>query len=150
MLGPLFSPPYRSLVLRVRRGYARLSSILRAIRSIEIARMPSFPRSACAWPSPAFDACVREELSGLDPDELPLLGALTPGGRVGPEGLAFRVLAAADEAETVRVKVGVLFTETLIGCVCGDDPTSTQVGYCEIEVRIDKGSAAGEIRLLGD
>lgn len=112
--------------------------------------MPSFPKSACAWPNAVFDACLREELAGLDPDDLPLIGALTPGGRVEPGSLAFRVLAAADEAEGIRVKVGVLFSETLIGCVCGDDPTSTQAGYCEIEVWVDKGNARAEIRLLPD
>lgn len=112
--------------------------------------MPSFPRSASAWPSAAFDACLREELAGLHPEDLPLLGALTSGGRVDPGGLAFRVLAVADDAGAIRAKVGVLFSETLTGCVCGDDPTSTQAGYCEIELWIDKGSARAEIRLLPD
>lgn len=112
--------------------------------------MPSLPSSASAWPSAVFDTHLREELTGLDPDDLPLLGALTPGGRLEPSSLAFRVLAAADEGDAIRVKVGVFFSEALIGCVCGDDPTSTQAGYCEIEVWIDKGSARAEIRLLPD
>jgi hypothetical protein len=112
--------------------------------------MPRFSEAAGAWLSADFDVRLRDELSHLDPDELPLRGALTPGARVEPGSLVFRPLRAHDEGETITIKVGVLFSETLIGCVCGDDPTSTQPGYCELEVQIDKRSARGEVRLLAE
>jgi len=93
---------------------------------------------------------VSDELSALEPDDLPLQAALTPGARLEPGSLVFRVLATRDLGAAIGVKVGVLFSETLSGCVCGDDPTQTQAGYCELEMQIERLGARGEIRLLAD
>ena len=100
-----------------------------------------------AWGTDAFAPTLKLELEALPPGTLPLDGATAHGGRVDDGPVTVTVIAVADIGPHLEARVGVFFAEVIAGCSCGDDPF-TQPGYCEIEVRIDKATAATGFALI--
>lgn len=109
--------------------------------------LPKLPNSLRAWPSPSFAVALKSELEGLAPGALPLDRAACHGGRVDDGRITATVLRSDDDGVAVRAEVGVFFSEIVAGCSCGDEPQALN-GYCEMQVKIDKTTAAATFALL--
>jgi hypothetical protein len=114
--------------------------------------MLHLPRSLAAWPSPDFAATLKLELEQLDPAALPLQAGLTSSSYVHGDRFTVMVIGTREDAESIKVKVGIFYEGIVAGCNCADDPTpvEAQSEYCEVEVRIDKATAAAVARLVRD
>jgi hypothetical protein len=104
--------------------------------SLQELPVTSLANSLRAWNTDAFEDILRAEILGLGAGVLPLREA-TAGGCVDEGNIEIIVLGYTDSATDINVKVGVFFAETIAGCSCGDEP-STSNAYCELQVCIDK------------
>ena len=110
----------------------------------------SLPETRAAWASPEFEATFRRELEAVEAACLPLQQALAFSNAVADEPFHVRLLAAHELADTLVLKVGVLYAGWIAGCQCSDDPTppSSLTEYCELEVHLDRATAAARVELL--
>ena len=111
--------------------------------------MATLARTLGDWQSDCFQQTLKSELAGLPTGVLPLQAAAPQGGVVDEADISFTVLDAAEDAEAVRVKVGIFFVETVGGCSCGDEPMA-QNAYREMRIRIDKVTAEAAFSLTAD
>ena len=100
-----------------------------------------------AWGTDAFPSTLKRAIEVLPPASLPLDRATAHGGRVDDGPVVVTIIGAVDAGTHLAARVGVFFGEVIAGCSCGDEPF-TQPGYCEIEVRIDKATAAAGFALI--
>jgi hypothetical protein len=100
-----------------------------------------------AWGTDAFPSTLKREIEALPAGSLPLDRAACHGGRVDDGPVVATVIGAVDAGTHLEARVGVFFGEVIAGCSCGDEPF-TQPGYCEIEVCIDKTTAAAGFALI--
>lgn len=102
-----------------------------------------------AWGSAAFAATLKREVGALPPGSLPLARATTQGGQVDDRDICVTVLDAAADADGIRARVGVFFTEVVSSCSCGDDPLEVNA-YCVLRIDIDRGTAAAAFTVVAD
>lgn len=112
--------------------------------------MMRLPNAIAAWGTPEFEETLKQELVALAVDALPLQQGLAAASYVEEDGRSFMLLAAAETAEAVSVKVGVFYRGVIAGCSCADDPTpvDTTSEYCELQLEIDRRSALTRVTLL--
>jgi hypothetical protein len=62
------------------------------------------------------------------------------------------IISAADEGNTIRARAGIFYTGIIAGCSCADDPTpvNEENEYCEVQLDIDKATAATTVILLAE
>ncbi|MDD5249832.1 MAG: hypothetical protein PHY45_12645 [Rhodocyclaceae bacterium] len=111
--------------------------------------MIQLPRSLAAWPSPQFQAVLKEELEQSDAGEFPLQEGLSSSSYALPGAFSVMVIGAGDDDVFIRVRVGIFYSGLIAGCSCADDPTPVEplAEYCEVEVTIDKATAAAVVKL---
>lgn len=97
-----------------------------------------------AWSSEDFAAVLKREIEGFPLGVLPLSEAASASVDESCP-VTVTVLRVEEVAGEIRAKIGVFFSEILTGCSCGFEP-EPQSAYCEIEVRIDKGT--GEVGFI--
>ncbi len=105
--------------------------------------MTTFAATLKAWDTDAFVQQLKDDILHLGGGVLPLHDGVTRGGYVDDSDLELTLLSARDDGDAINARLGVFFTEIVINCGCGDDPMEEHV-YCEMSVRIDKGSAKAE------
>lgn len=107
-------------------------------------------RSAQAWGTPGFEAVFKQELRQLGGEQLPLQQGLSASSVALDSTLDVVILRASDDAGAIRVQAGIFYAGIVAGCSCADDPTpvSENTEYCEVQVVIDKATAAAGIALL--
>ncbi|MCP4995294.1 MAG: hypothetical protein GY934_16180 [Gammaproteobacteria bacterium] len=112
--------------------------------------MLSLPKSNNAFGSDDFKAVLKGELEALSSDKLPLQKGLSQSSYVSGDDFTITMLSITDTAEQITVKVGVFYAGIIAGCNCSDDPTPVDEinEYCELELIINKNSAAADVRLL--
>ncbi len=110
--------------------------------------MPYLTASLQAYGSPQFEATLKRELAGLEPDALRLQQGLRSGSFSHGSNLGVMILGVAETPQTIDVRAGVFFTSTLSGCACTDDPTpaDSYPEYHEIELSIDRRTGKAEVR----
>ncbi len=109
--------------------------------------MPKFVNSLRDWNTDAFSRTLKQELEHLPSGTLPLDKGVAQGGMVDDSNLTASVLSVKENKTAIQAKAGILFTEIIINCSCGDDPMPTNA-YCEIQILIDKNTAETEFSLL--
>jgi hypothetical protein len=109
--------------------------------------MPKLPHALADWESDRFADSLRDELMRLEAGVLPLEKGLDSGGYADGSDLEISVLKSVDDGNGIQVTIGVFFTEIVICCGCGDDPMERNA-YCEMAVRIDKGSAEAAFKIV--
>ncbi|HSH29461.1 MAG TPA: hypothetical protein VK971_06085 [Thiohalobacter sp.] len=102
---------------------------------------PRLSASLAAWGRTDFAEVLKDELSALGPDALPLV---TETGHADTRGLALTLIRQAEADDILQLRVGVFFQQILAGCSCGDDPAS-EPAYCELELVIDRSDGKAEI-----
>ncbi len=98
------------------------------------------PATLAAWGDEAFPTVLKRELASLPSGTLPLDRGAVHGGMVDDSAIAVTLLQATADADGIRLRIGVFFTELVGGCSCGDDPVAENA-YCELELQIDPRSA---------
>lgn len=102
-----------------------------------------------AWGGAAFAETLKRELAALPSGSLPLARATTQGGQVDDRDIAVTVLGATADADAIRARVGVFFTEVVPSCSCGDDPLEVNA-YCVLRIDIDRTTAAAAFSVVAD
>ncbi|MDD3449242.1 MAG: glucosamine--fructose-6-phosphate aminotransferase [Gammaproteobacteria bacterium] len=109
--------------------------------------MPRFTESLDAWGTEAFAQTLCREIACLGPAGLPLAELSPRGGYADFGAVTATLLGAAEEGDSIRVSVGLFYTETVGNCGCGDEPM-VENGYCELRLRIRKATAEAEFEAM--
>lgn len=107
-------------------------------------------RSLRAWGTPEFAAVLKQEVAQLGADGLPLQQGMRIGSHVTDDPVTVVINGVAETERTIRVRAGLFFQSVIAGCSCEGDPTplSENTEYCEVQLDIDKASAATAIALV--
>jgi hypothetical protein len=109
--------------------------------------MIKLPHALADWKSDRFAQSLRHDLMQLKSGILPLDKGIDSGGYVDDQNMEISVLKVSEDNRKIHATVGVFFTEIVICCGCGDDPMERNA-YCEMVVRIDKGSAEAAFEIV--
>lgn len=107
-------------------------------------------KTLCAWGRPGFLDILKQEIAQLGADHLHLQQGLSSGNYVTAAPITVMINSAAELENVIRVKAGIFYQGVIGGCSCADDPTTTSESneYCEVQLDIDKTSAATTVVLL--
>ncbi len=83
-----------------------------------------------------LEKALKHELENLPAGTLPLEKGTSRGGFVDDSDISVTVISVKQDETSLRAKVGVFFTEIIVGCGCGDDPIPENA-YCEMHISID-------------
>jgi len=106
-----------------------------------------FQQSIADYNTPVFRDGLKTQLKKLPPGSLPLDKGLTQGGYVDDNNIDVMILNETDDAQSIRVKLGVFYTEIVINCGCGDDPMPINA-YCEMQMILNKQTAEAEFKVI--
>ena len=109
--------------------------------------MLKLPNILSTWNKVTFQQTLKSEIESLPAGSLPLEKGTTEGGYVDDSNISVTVLQTHDDEQFIQAKLGIFFTEIVICCGCGDDPTPKNA-YCEIQVQIDKSTADAHFTVL--
>lgn len=114
--------------------------------------MIRFDKVLQAWGTPGFEAILKQAIAQLGIDRLPLQQGLATGNYVADAPLAVAIHSVVEMDHALRVQAGIFYQGVIGGCSCADDPTpaSDINEYCEVQLDIDKMSAAVAISLLAE
>ncbi|MEA3410302.1 MAG: hypothetical protein U9R74_02050 [Pseudomonadota bacterium] len=106
-------------------------------------------RSLEAWESEIFDQVLKEEISGLGVDHLPLQQGLSSSSTALDHDLGVLILSKSENDSLICIELGVFYSGIVSGCSCADDPSPDQEQneYCEISVKIAKEDGEATIAL---
>ena len=95
----------------------------------------------------AIEAVLKRELENLPTGTLPLHLCTSRGGYVDDSDISATVIDVKQAEHHLLCKVGIFFSEIVVGCGCGDDPFPENA-YCELMVSIDKTTAGAEFEVI--
>lgn len=107
-------------------------------------------KSLRAWGTSGFKDILKQEIAQLGADQLPLQQGLSTGNYVADEPITVAINSVVEMEEVIRVKAGIFFKGVIGGCSCTDDPTPTSDinEYCEVQLDIDRNTAAATVTLV--
>lgn len=107
-------------------------------------------KTLCAWGRPEFLDILKQEIAQLGADHLPLQQGLSNGNYVTAAPITVMISSVAELENVIRIKAGIFYQGVIGGCSCADDPTTTSESneYCEVQLDIDKASAATAVVLV--
>ncbi len=96
-----------------------------------------------AWGTPDFEAVLKREIAQCA-GQLPLQQGMSSGSHMTDAPATVMINRVIELPGAIRVHAGIFYRSVLIGCSCADDPTpiSENNEYCEVQLDIDKASAA--------
>jgi hypothetical protein len=102
-----------------------------------------------AWGAPDFEAVLKQEITQLNADHLPLQQGLTIGNYVADAPITVLIHSVSEMENIIRIKAGIFYTGVIGGCSCADDPTPSGETneFCEVQLDIDKSTAATAVVL---
>jgi hypothetical protein len=101
------------------------------------------------WGTPQFKAVLAQELARAA-DQLPLQQGLSSGNYVSADPVSVMITSVAEIGAVIRVRAGIFYQGVLGGCSCADDPSpaSDSHEYCEVQLEIDRTTAATAVVLV--
>ncbi len=107
-------------------------------------------KSLRAWGGTDFDAILKREVEKLGADNLPLQQGLAYSNYVAESPITMMIHRVAEMENVIRIKAGIFYQGIIGGCSCADDPTPTGENneYCEVQIDIDKATAATAVALI--
>jgi hypothetical protein len=107
-------------------------------------------KSLRAWGKADFEAILKREVEELGADHLPLQQGLSGSSYVAESPITVMIHRVAEMENAIRIKAGIFYQGIIGGCSCADDPTPTGENneYCEVQIDIDKTTAATEVALI--
>ena len=105
-----------------------------------------------SWGTPGFADVLKQELAQLGADQLPLQQGLSTGNYVADEPITVVINSVIGMEGVIRVTAGIFFKGVIGGCSCTDDPTpaSDINEYCEVQLDIDRSTAATTVALVAE
>jgi hypothetical protein len=102
-----------------------------------------------AWGTPDFRAVLAQELA-LAADRLPLQQGLSYASQVGAGPVSVMITSVAEIEDVIRIRAGIFYQGVTCGCSCADDPSPAGESheYCEVQLEIDKATAASAVDLV--
>ena len=94
-----------------------------------------------------IEKALKHELENLPAGTLPLEKGTNRGGFVDDSDISVSVINVKQHENSIQAKVGVFFTEIIVGCGCGDDPMPENA-YCEMQISIDRTTFAAEFEVI--
>lgn len=112
--------------------------------------MIKLENSLRAWGTADFTAILKQEIAQLGADQLPLQQGLSTGNYVSDAPVTVAINRVTEMEKMIRVTAGIFYQGVIGGCSCTDDPTPTSDinEYCEVQLDIDRASAAATITLV--
>ena len=109
-------------------------------------------KSLRAWGSADFETILKREVEELGSDQLPLQQGLSLSSHVAESPFTMMIHRVAETEDAIRIKAGIFYQGIIAGCSCADDPTPANENneYCEVQLVIDKKTAATEVALFAD
>lgn len=109
-------------------------------------------KSLRAWGGADFEAILKREVETLGADDLPLQQGLSSSSYVAESPITMMIHRVAEMENVIRIKAGIFYQGIIGGCSCADDPTPTGENneYCEVQIDIDKATAATAVALITD
>jgi hypothetical protein len=106
-------------------------------------------KALAAWGTSEFESALKQELA-RQAQELPLQQGLAFSSSVADAPITVLIQSVADVGSAIRVRAGIFYEGLTSGCACANDPTaeSEHAEYCEVQLDIDKASAAATVILL--
>ena len=100
--------------------------------------------------SPDFKQTIKDKISKLDKNLLPLQKALSLSSYVGSTPFSVVILNTKNDEDYLIIKAGIFYTGIIAGCSCSDDPSPTdeQNEYCELLFSVNKETEYTEVKLL--
>lgn len=107
-------------------------------------------KSLRAWGGADFEAILKREVETLGADDLPLQQGLSSSNYVAESPITMMIHRVAEMENVIRIKAGIFYQGIIGGCSCADDPTPTGENneYCEVQIDIDKATAATAVALI--
>ncbi|MCE5180898.1 MAG: hypothetical protein LLG15_03765 [Betaproteobacteria bacterium] len=105
-----------------------------------------------AWGTPDFEDVLKNEITRMKVDQLPLQQGLTASSHALDDNIRAIIIAVSESENFIQVKAGIFYSGIIAGCNCADDPTpvEAQSEYCEVLLDIDKKTAETGITLVAD
>jgi len=105
-----------------------------------------------AWGTPDFEAVLKQEIAQLGADYLPLQQGLSTGNYVTDAPITVVIISVAEMGNMIRIKAGIFYTGVIGGCSCADDPSPSGETneFCEVQLDIDKTTAATAVALVAE
>ena len=102
-----------------------------------------------AWGTPDFESVLKQEVA-RGAGQLPLQQGLTTGNYVVDTPITVLINSVTDLGSVIRVRAGIFYQSVIGGCSCANDPTpvSENTEYCEVQLDIDKATAATMVTLV--
>jgi hypothetical protein len=97
--------------------------------------------------SSLLEKALKHELEHLPAGTLPLEKGTSRGGFVDDSDISVTVISVKQNENSVQAKVGVFFTEIIVGCGCGDDPMPENA-YCEMLINIDRTTSSAKFEVI--
>ena len=112
--------------------------------------MMKFDHALRFWGTPDFEVILKQEISQMGREYLPLQQGLTTGNYVSDAPITVSIHSVVESENIIRVKVGIFYQGIIGGCSCTDDPTpvSDINEYCEVQLDINKLNGICEVMLL--
>lgn len=113
--------------------------------------MFSLDRALGAWGTADFERVLKQELA-QKAAQLPLQQAMAIGNHVVDAPITVMINRVEDAGNIIRAKAGIFYQSLTLGCSCADDPTpnSENNEYCEVQLDIDKSTAATAVMLASE
>jgi hypothetical protein len=111
--------------------------------------MIRFDRALRVWGTSDFQDVLKRQIAQCA-GQLPLQDGLATGSHVTDAPVTAMIISVVELHDVIRVQAGIFYQSVLAGCSCADDPTpiSENNEYCEIQMDIDKASAATAVALV--
>jgi len=105
-----------------------------------------------AWGTPGFESVLKQEVAQLGAEQLPLQQGLSNSSSVSDQPVAVVIINVAETEDAIRVKAGIVYHGVIGGCSCAGDPTpDNEINeYCEVQLVIDKFTAATRVELVAE
>lgn len=105
-----------------------------------------------AWGTPDFKIVLKREIELLGSTHLPLYQGLSIGNHVRDDPVTVLIKHVAESQQSLRVLAGILYTGTIAGCSCTDDPTPNNITneYCVVQLDIDSTTAVTTVVLIDE
>ncbi len=103
-----------------------------------------------AWGGAGFETILKREVEKLGADQLPLQQALSGSNYVAESPITVMVHRVAETENVISIRAGIFYHGIIGGCSCADDPTPIGENneYCEVQIDIDKATAATAVTLI--
>jgi hypothetical protein len=114
--------------------------------------MVKFDKALRAWETPGFEPVLKQEIEQLGANQLLLQQALSNSSSVSDEPVTVVIINVAEMGDVIRVKAGIFYRGVIGGCSCADDPAPDNEidEYCEVQLDIDKFTAATRVEIVAD